>query len=79
MLVCVCKRVSDSMIHDAYEEGIQSVESLGQHLGLGQCCGKCKPYAQQVLDTASKNTSASGVQMWSPAGASTLNVWNPAA
>ncbi len=78
MLVCVCKRVSDAMIKEAYEQGIQSVEALGMHHGLGQCCGRCVPYTQKMLDAMSPDSAVAAVQMWSPSGAGlSAPIWNP--
>lgn len=50
MIVCVCKAVSDRQIRAAANSGrCSSVRDLARELGVGTCCGKCLPEAQQTL------------------------------
>ncbi|MFT4045807.1 MAG: (2Fe-2S)-binding protein [Solimonas sp.] len=53
MFICVCKAVSDRMIHHAVrEDGVTSLRELARGYGLGTCCGKCVPQARELLGAA---------------------------
>ncbi|SHF11128.1 assimilatory nitrate reductase catalytic subunit [Microbulbifer donghaiensis] len=48
-VVCSCMQVSRQQIDDAIQEGIDSVEGLGEQLGCGTNCGSCKPELASIL------------------------------
>jgi bacterioferritin-associated ferredoxin len=50
MYVCLCNAVTDRQIREAVDEGAQSMRALRQQLGVASCCGRCAPYAKQVLE-----------------------------
>ncbi len=49
MIVCMCNNVSDKKIRLAVDAGVTSMNQLRETLGVGDCCGKCKGCAKQVL------------------------------
>lgn len=50
MIVCVCKKVSDSQIKREICRGACSVNDLGERLGLGTQCGCCRETAQEIIE-----------------------------
>ena len=50
MYVCLCKAVTDSQIADAVEAGAVAVSHLEEACGLGTGCGRCRDFAQQIID-----------------------------
>ncbi len=49
MYVCVCNAVSDKAIKQAVKQGHESLEAIQRELAVGTCCGRCKPFAQEVI------------------------------
>ncbi len=49
MIVCVCRRVSDSQIRQAAIDGAHSLECLQIDLGVATQCGRCADCASRVL------------------------------
>ena len=49
MIVCVCRRVSDSQIRQAVADGAHSLECLQFDLGVATQCGRCADCASRVL------------------------------
>lgn len=49
MIVCLCNNVSEKKIRMAVDAGVTSMHQLRETLGVGNCCGKCKGCAKQVL------------------------------
>ena len=49
MIVCVCRRVSDSQIRQAAADGAHSLECLQFDLGVATQCGRCADCASRVL------------------------------
>ena len=49
MIVCVCRRVSDSQIREAAAAGANSLECLQFELGVATQCGRCADCATRVL------------------------------
>ncbi|MFN8835328.1 MAG: bacterioferritin-associated ferredoxin [Betaproteobacteria bacterium] len=50
MYVCLCNAVTERQIREAVDEGVRSMRALRQQLGVASCCGRCAPYARQVLE-----------------------------
>lgn len=50
MYVCMCHGITDRQIREAVCEGVASIRELTAELGVASSCGRCAPYAQQVLD-----------------------------
>ena len=50
MYVCLCFSVTDEEIHDAVDQGAQTVEQLADHCGAGTGCGGCRGMAQELID-----------------------------
>lgn len=49
MYICVCKAVKERHIREAVRNGACSLRELSRDLGVGTGCGKCVPYAQEVV------------------------------
>ena len=49
MYVCICNGVTERDIHQAIDEGAQSVRDLNKALQVGTCCGKCVSVARSVV------------------------------
>ena len=49
MIVCVCRRVSDSQIRQAVADGAHSLQCLQFDLGVATQCGRCADCASRVL------------------------------
>lgn len=65
MIVCVCKRISDTHIRAAIQGGAASFEEVQAQLGLSTCCGRCETFAR---DLVSEHTGSSDVGMYFPGG-----------
>jgi len=53
MFVCICNQVTEADIKQAFSNsGVCSLEGVLQHLGIGDCCGSCKPEAQRLASQA---------------------------
>lgn len=51
MYICLCNAITDAEIREAVqEEGITTFNELKQCLGVSMGCGKCAPYAQDILE-----------------------------
>jgi len=57
MYVCICKRVTDSDIVSAAEQGMTRMSELKECTGLASQCGKCARHAKAVFNEA-KQTAA---------------------
>ena len=60
MYVCICKRVTDSQIHEAIGRGARKLEDLSRELGVATGCGQCACFASDLLEEA---PAASGANM----------------
>jgi len=49
MYVCVCQKITDREIRQAVADGARSLHSLCEQLPLGGCCGRCLPYASELV------------------------------
>jgi len=48
MIVCHCKRVSDTTIRAAVQQGARSHRDIGRACGAGTGCGGCRPLVVQL-------------------------------
>ncbi|MFC6672569.1 (2Fe-2S)-binding protein [Marinobacterium aestuariivivens] len=48
-IVCACFQVGEKRIRRVLDQGSQSVESLGRHLGCGTNCGSCIPELKALI------------------------------
>lgn len=58
VIVCVCRRVSDSDIRRAASEGIASFDELQFDLGVGTGCGCCRDSAADAWASACQGAGA---------------------
>jgi bacterioferritin-associated ferredoxin len=65
MIVCVCKRISDSHIRAAISAGADSFEAVQAQLGLSTCCGRCEDFARGLV---SEHVGSKSPVMFYPAG-----------
>ncbi len=70
MYICICNAISDREIIEAQQNGYKTIEQISQHLGVGDCCGRCIESAKDVL------RENSGVQHYMPQNLATsaLNI-----
>ena len=50
MYVCLCKAVTDDQIVKAVDDGAIALNHLEAGCGLGTGCGRCRDFAQQIID-----------------------------
>ena len=50
MYICLCNAITERDIRACAEGGACTLRDLECSLGVGTCCGKCKPVAKEVLD-----------------------------
>jgi bacterioferritin-associated ferredoxin len=50
--VCLCNGVTDGQIREAAQQGARSVLDLQSCLGVATSCGRCQPYAAELLEEA---------------------------
>lgn len=68
MYVCICNKVTDKQIHQAVENGVNSMQALSEELKVATCCGKCKGCARKEMRKAMKISSANvGINVAIPA------------
>ncbi len=60
MYVCICNAVTDTQILEAKASGLTTMKQITEHLGVGDCCGRCVNNAQEVL------SQSAGVQKYIP-------------
>ncbi len=51
MYVCICNSVTDRDIVKAVDEGISTLEGLGEALNVGTCCGRCASCAEGLIQS----------------------------
>lgn len=51
MYVCICNSVTDRDILKAIDEGVSTVEGLGEALDVGTCCGRCTSCAEGLIQS----------------------------
>ena len=49
MYICLCNAVTERDIRSCVEDGVRSLKDLQRELGVGTCCGRCKPAAKEIL------------------------------
>lgn len=55
MYVCICNGYRESELRTVAREGAATAEDAYLSLGEGPCCGRCLPYAQEVVDSERRN------------------------
>lgn len=58
MYICICKRVTDSAIIEAAEQGMTRMSELKECTGLASQCGKCARDAKSVFTQAKQQLKA---------------------
>ncbi|MEX0923468.1 MAG: (2Fe-2S)-binding protein [Rhodovibrionaceae bacterium] len=51
MYVCICNGYRESELRTVAREGAATAEDAYLSLGDGPCCGRCIPFAQEVVDS----------------------------
>ena len=60
MYVCICNSVTDRDIAEAVGSGARTLAQLGESLGVGTRCGRCRDKASDCLHRF-QNTTATGL------------------
>ncbi len=50
MYVCLCKAVTDKEVIEAVDAGADTLEALGEQLGVGTGCGCCRDFTTELVD-----------------------------
>ena len=50
MYICSCNAVTDRDVRECARRGCGSLDELSFELGVGTCCGRCRPAAKEILD-----------------------------
>ena len=50
MYICVCNAVTERQVRESVACGVDSLDQLAFDTGLGICCGRCREYAQELLE-----------------------------
>ena len=50
MYICLCNAVTEREVREFARQGCESLDELRAELGVGSCCGRCRPAAQEILD-----------------------------
>ena len=58
MYVCICKRITDSQIHEAIGRGARNLQDLSRELGVATGCGQCACFATEMLENAPASSGA---------------------
>lgn len=51
MFICLCNAVTDKQIIEAVENGAADINMLAITLKVATKCGKCKPFAEELIQT----------------------------
>jgi bacterioferritin-associated ferredoxin len=54
MYICICRGVTEKDIQNAVKQGICSMESLSESMGVSTQCGCCTTHACKALEEAKK-------------------------
>jgi len=49
MYVCICKQITDDQIAEAVEQGHDTLDALGEKLGVGSNCGCCRNFTSTLI------------------------------
>jgi bacterioferritin-associated ferredoxin len=52
MYICMCNAITDRDVRECARSGCCSLDELSIELGVGTCCGRCRPAAKEILDEA---------------------------
>ena len=58
MYICLCNAITERDIRACAEEGACTLRDLECCLGVGTCCGKCKPAAKEILQESRADSRA---------------------
>lgn len=66
MYICVCNGINESRVQEAIDAGITNVRDLREHLGTGNCCGRCNPAIRQMLKASDAQASPARPVLFRP-------------
>lgn len=58
MYVCLCQAVKEADVRQAVASGVDNVEQLAEHLGVGTGCGACRDFAQELIEECAEEANA---------------------
>ena len=50
MYVCLCNAITERDVRECVRRGCCSMDELSVELGVGTCCGRCRPVASEILN-----------------------------
>lgn len=66
MYVCLCNGVSDKQIIEAVQKGATNMNMLSEKLSVATQCGKCRDYAEQLLEETKASLAPAAPQSTAP-------------
>ena len=51
MYACICKAVTVSEVHDAIDDGADTIEAVGDMTRAGTVCGGCHDHLGEILES----------------------------
>ena len=61
MYICICNATTDSDVRECVRRGCCSMDELSAELGVGTCCGRCRPAANEILNESQSQAVAAAV------------------
>ena len=52
MYICICNAITEREVRECVRRGCCSMDELSVELGVGTCCGRCRPAASDILSEA---------------------------
>jgi bacterioferritin-associated ferredoxin len=50
MYICICNAITERDVRECVRRGCCSMDELSTELGVGTCCGRCRPVASEILN-----------------------------
>jgi bacterioferritin-associated ferredoxin len=58
MYICLCNAITERDVRECARRGCCSLDELSVELGVGTCCGRCRPVAKEILDETAQSPLA---------------------
>ncbi|MCC6211225.1 MAG: (2Fe-2S)-binding protein [Burkholderiales bacterium] len=49
MYICLCNAITERDVRECARRGCCTFDELSSELGVGTCCGRCRPVASEIL------------------------------
>jgi bacterioferritin-associated ferredoxin len=50
MYICICNAITEREVRECARRGGCTLDDLSMELGVGTCCGRCRPVANEILN-----------------------------